>query len=80
MAKKNLLIIARRVPMTYQTTLKQTFAGDVDIDVVVDRRHRHRRRRFVAPTEGDRRVAERRLLSINAVLRQLGWVLVEQSR
>ena len=76
MAKKELWIIARRVPVTYNT-VKQQFAGHADIDVILDRR-RAQRRRAARPTETDRRVRERRSLNVEGVLKQLGWVIVER--
>lgn len=76
MATKELWIIARRVPVTYNT-MKQQFAGHADIDVVLDRR-RAQRRRAARPTETDRRVRERRALNVEGVLKQLGWVIVER--
>ena len=74
MAKKELWIIARRVPVTY-ATVKQRFSGQADIEVILDRRHAQRRR-TVLPTDGDRRVGERRSLNVEGVLRQLGWAIV----
>ena len=76
MAKKELWIIARRVPVTYNT-VKQQFAGHADIDVILDRR-RAQRRRAARPTDHERRRRERRSLHIEGVLKQLGWVIVEQ--
>jgi hypothetical protein len=76
MNKKHLLIIARRVPLMYET-LKQSFARHGDIDVVLDRRRRERRWQAI-PINADRRVRERRTMDIAALLRQLGWVVVEQ--
>jgi hypothetical protein len=57
--------------------MKQSFAGQADMDVILDRRHAQRRR-LVLPTEVDRRLRERRSVNIDALLRQLGWVIVEQ--
>jgi hypothetical protein len=75
--RRTLLIIARHDPLTYRT-LKQSFAGHADIDVVLDRRCAQRRR-LVLPTEVDRRVRERRSFSIDALLRWLSWVAVRQT-
>ncbi|HEY7542827.1 MAG TPA: hypothetical protein VIF11_22005 [Methylomirabilota bacterium] len=76
MARKELWIIARRVPVTF-ATVKQRFSGQPDIEVILDRRH-VQRRRAVLPTEADRRVRERRALNVEGVLRQLGWAIVER--
>jgi len=74
--RRNLFIIARRVPLMYEA-LKQSFAGHADIDVILDRRRRERRWQAI-PIEVDRRGRERRTVDIDALLRQLGWVVVEQ--
>src|SRR6185503_12753858 len=74
--RRNLFIIARRVPLMYET-LKQSFAGHADIDVILDRRRRERRWQTI-PIEVNRRARERRTADIHALLRQLGWVVVEQ--
>jgi hypothetical protein len=76
MNKRHLLIIARRVPLTYEA-LKQSFARHADIDVILDRRRRERRCQAI-PIDVDRRARERRTMDIAALLRQLGWVVVEQ--
>lgn len=76
MARRELWIIARRVPVTY-ATVKQKFSGQADIEVILDRRHAQRRR-AVLPTDGDRRVGERRSLNVEGLLRQLGWAIVER--
>jgi hypothetical protein len=71
-----LFIIARGEPLMY-ATVKESFSRHADIDVILDRRHAQRRR-LVLPTEVDRRLRERRSFNIDALLRQLGWVIVEQ--
>jgi hypothetical protein len=76
MNKRHLLIIARRVPLMYES-LKQSFARHGDIDVILDRRRRERRWQVI-PIDVDRRGSERRTMDIAALLRQLGWVVVEQ--
>jgi hypothetical protein len=76
MNKRHLFIIARRVPRMYES-LKQSFAGRADIDVILDRRRRERRWQAI-PIDVDRRARERRAMDIAALLRQLGWVVVEQ--
>ena len=76
MSKRHLLIIARRVPLMYET-LRQSFGRHADIDVILDRRRRERRWQAI-PIDADRRVRERRTMDIAALLRQLGWVVVEQ--
>jgi hypothetical protein len=60
----------------YATT-KESFVGHASIDVILDRRHAQRRR-VDRPTEVDRRRRDRRSVNIDALLRQLGWVVVEQ--
>jgi hypothetical protein len=60
----------------YATT-KESFVGHASIDVILDRRH-VQRRRVDRPTEVDRRRRDRRSVNIDALLRQLGWVVVEQ--
>jgi hypothetical protein len=57
--------------------LRQSFAGHADIDVILDRRRRERRRQTI-PVGIDRRERERRTANIDALLRQLGWVVAEQ--
>jgi hypothetical protein len=74
--KKYLFIIARRDPATYET-MKQSFGGHADIGVILDRRRRERRWQTI-PIEVNRRARERRAANIDALLRQLGWVVVEQ--
>jgi len=76
MNKRHLSIIARRVPLTYEP-LKQSFARHADIDEILDRRRRERRWQAI-PIDVDRRARERRTMDIAALLRQLGWVVVEQ--
>jgi hypothetical protein len=58
-------------------TLRAGFANYPNIDVVLDRR-RAQRRRQTLPPEVDRRMRERRSFNIDALLRQVGWVVVEQ--
>ena len=58
-------------------TMKESFAGHADIEVVLDRRRRERRWETI-PIEVNRRVKERRVADIDALLRQLGWVVVGQ--
>ncbi len=74
MNKRTLFIIARRVPLMYES-LKQSFAGHADVDVILNRRRRERRWQTI-PIQIDRRARERRTLNIDALLRQLGWVVV----
>jgi len=76
MNKRHLLIIARRVPLMYEA-LKQSFARHADIDVILDRRRRERRWQAI-PIHVDRRGRERRTMDVAALLRQIGWVIVEQ--
>ena len=72
-----LLIISRREPeQTYQT-MKQSFAGHADIEVIVDRRSRERRWQII-PIEVNRRARERRTADIDALLQRVKWVLVAQ--
>ena len=58
-------------------TVRRSFAGHADIDVILDRRRRERRRQTI-PIKVNRRVTERRTVDIDALIRQLGWVIVEQ--
>ena len=74
MNKRTLFIIARRVPLMYES-LKQIFAGHADVDVILNRRRRERRWQTI-PIQIDRRARDRRTLNIDALLRQLGWVVV----
>jgi len=76
MEQKYLFIVARRAQSTY-ALMKDTCASQDDIDVVLDRRHGQRRRSSV-PTQANRRGRDRRSHTIDVVLRQLGWVLVER--
>ena len=78
MVLRHLLIIARRDPLMYET-MKRSFAGYADVDVVLDRRHRERRWQTI-PIALNRRARERRTADIDALLRQLGWVIMEKSR
>jgi hypothetical protein len=73
---QHLLIIARRDPLMYET-MKQSFAGHADIEVVLDRRRRERRGQTIL-IEIDRRARQRRTLDIDALLRWLGWVIAER--
>ena len=75
--RRNLFIIARREPLIYET-MKQSFAGHADIEVTLDRRRRERRWQTI-PIEVNRRARERRAANIDALLQQLGWVVVEQT-
>jgi hypothetical protein len=75
--RRHLLIIARRDPLMYET-MSRSFAGHADIGVVLDRRHRERRWQVI-PIEVNRRVSERRRMDIDALLRWLGWVIVERT-
>jgi len=59
-------------------TMKQSFAGHADIEVILDRRRRERRWEAI-PIEVNRRARERRTANIDALLQQLGWVVVEQT-
>jgi hypothetical protein len=58
-------------------TLKRSFAGHADVEVVFDRRRRERRWQAV-PIERNRRQRERRVADIDALLRQIGWVVVQR--
>jgi hypothetical protein len=78
MNKRHLFIIARRVPLMYES-LKQSFASHADIDVILDRRRRERRWQII-PVQVNRRANDRRAVNIDALLRQLGWVVVEQRK
>jgi hypothetical protein len=57
--------------------MKQSFAGHAAIEVILDRRRRERRWQTI-PIELNRRVTERRTTDIEALLRRLSWVVVEQ--
>jgi hypothetical protein len=57
--------------------MKQSFAGHADIEVILDRRRRERRWQSI-PIGAHRRARERRSVNVDAVLRQLGWVIVEK--
>jgi hypothetical protein len=74
--RQHLFIIARRESAMYEN-LKQSFAGHAGIRVVFDRRRRERRWQTV-PIERNRRQRERRVADIDALLHQLGWIVVEQ--
>ena len=75
--RRHLLIIARRDPRMYET-MSRSFAGHADIEVVLDRRRGERRRQTV-PIAVNRRATERRTVNIDALLRQIAWVIVEQT-
>jgi hypothetical protein len=74
--RRTFLIIARRDPQMYET-MKQSFEGHLDIDVILDRRRRERRWQAL-PMKVNRRVGERRAAGVDALLRQLGWIFVKQ--
>ena len=57
--------------------MKQSFAGHAAIEAILDRRRRERRWQTI-PIELNRRVTERRTTDIEALLRRLSWVVVEQ--
>ena len=76
MNKGHLFIIARRALLMYKA-MKQSFVSHADIGVILDRRRRERRWQTI-PIAIDRRARERRTVNIDALLRQLGWVVVEQ--
>jgi hypothetical protein len=48
------------------------------MEVVLDRRRRERRWQAI-PIEVNRRAKERRAVNIDALLRRLGWVVVERA-
>ena len=73
----HLLIIARRNPLMYET-MTRSFAGHADIEVVLDRRRRARRWQTIR-IEVNRRVRERRTVDIDALLHQVGWVIVQRT-
>ena len=76
--RRYLFIISRREPeQTYQT-MKQSFTGHADIEVIVDRRSRERRWQII-PIEVNRRTRERRTADIDALLQRVRWVVVAQS-
>jgi hypothetical protein len=74
--RRKLFIIARRAPQIYEV-MKQSFAGYDHIEVILDRRRRERRWQTI-PITLNRRASERRVANIEALLQQLGWVVVEQ--
>jgi hypothetical protein len=76
LTRRHLLIIARRESLIFET-MKQSFAGHAGIEVNLDRRRRERRWQTV-PIEVDRRARQRRSYDIDALLRKLGWVVVER--
>ena len=57
--------------------MRQSFAGHAAIEVILDRRRRERRWQTI-PIDLNRRVRERRTTDIEALLRRLSWVVVEQ--
>jgi len=75
--RRHLLIIARRDPVMYET-MKRSFAGHADIEVVLDRRRRERRWQII-PIAVNHRATERRTVDIDALLRRLGWVIVDST-
>lgn len=77
MVKEYFFIVARRVPRMYEE-MQRSFAGHPHIQVILDRRRRERRWQ-VMPIEVNRRSTERRSRDIDALLRQLNWVVVEKA-
>ena len=72
-----LFIISRREPEQMYQTMRESFAGHADIEVIVDRRSRERRWQTI-PIEVNRRVRERRTVDIDALLQRVRWVVVVQ--
>ena len=77
MVKEYFFIVARRVPRMYEE-IQRSFAGHPHIHVILDRRRRERRWQAL-PIEVNRRSGERRSRDIDALLRQLDWVVVERA-
>ena len=72
-----LMIVARDRTELYER-LRQEFANDRAVAVVMDRRYGQRRRATVAVTPEQRR-AERRRRDIEDDLRRLGWATARAS-
>lgn len=71
-----LYIVSRRNQQLY-ADLTRTFTNDPNIGVILDRREGERRQR-VAPHRVDRRVRERRAVSIEEHLLRLGWAVADE--
>ena len=71
------MIVARDRTELYER-LRQEFANDRAVAVVMDRRHSERRRAIVAVTP-EQRQAERRRRDIEDDLRRLGWATARAS-
>src|SRR5439155_25725498 len=72
-----LLYIVSRGNQQLHANLTRTFTNDPNVGAVLDRRHGERRQR-VAPHRVDRRVIERRAVSIEEHLLRLGWAVADE--
>jgi hypothetical protein len=75
--QRYLFIISRREPEHMYQTMRESFAGHADVEVIVDRRSRERRWQTI-PIEVNRRSRERRTADIDALLQRVRWVVVAQ--
>lgn len=69
-----LLIVSRDEPWLYWI-LKDQFADEAKVDVLVDRRFRDRREQDLPPTV-ERRRRDRRQSDVTSALRTRGWAVV----
>lgn len=73
-----LFVVSREDPSRYDF-VKEHFAGEGDVEVVVDRRRGERRTVLLAPAASDRRGTDRRHTDLSTDLRALGWGYVRRS-
>lgn len=73
-----LLIVVRNQPDLWRY-LKDNFAGDEKVEVILDRRRGERRQR-IQPHDPERRRADRRRPSLDTDLRYRSSVIIRQSQ
>jgi hypothetical protein len=71
------LIVSRSEPALFDY-VRQSFAREPEVEVIVDRRHTERRQRE-APAPLERRQSARRRHSVEEYLRAQGWAVVRRA-
>jgi hypothetical protein len=75
--RHRLLFIVSREAQRHHDYLRQAFAGEPDVEVILNRRRAERRRR-IEPAQAERRRRERRVRpNAEERLRTIGWSIVE---
>jgi hypothetical protein len=75
---RTLYVIARRDPELYQY-LRERFASDLAVDVVLDRRLTERRQRYIPRQSERRRIDRRRRPEVDAELQSRSHAIVTLS-